>query len=758
MPDQFEPTRVHRLARMHERRMRERRATWQMLNAAYLTRFWEHVGLMDNDARWQKWNVNGTEVEVNKLWRGLMTYKASLYRRSNRVELGPDPVGDRGDPVVSGLVANGLWTEEGFAARMDRMVEMALLFPGAGAKVGVEEGSGPPMRRVWSRAFPWWELVLDWDVSDPADERFRGHRYWMPVEDAEAKWGLDKLQGQARADFLGDTGRPNGEGDSAPPLGKDDDGEFVEMMEFVNLRDSFKGRGGVTYKGRQEVYVLGQDRKEYEGPVHRGAMAFADADGVGLPHIEALIFMHEPPYPLRGVPPAERVLPQLREFNVLRSKLAELVRRNARKSLRRKGVIADDDVTKLFDGNDGQSIEVDDPNVPLSDVWYPLANQPIPAEIWGWIGMVDADYAGSWGQIAPAQGMATDRNKTAYANQIEQFWTETEIGYHGNALTTFSRRLVKLLLRATVHAMSSVADSETNALPPGRKLAPVGSVETGDAATLGEVVAAGVEGEVAPVTTADEGAASAVAEGAATAVVAVAGEVKYVAFTVRDADRKAHVVTREALDADFEVKFLEGARTPLTDAAVIQFLTTQAQQYFAWFDLVLKGGPMGILARAWMQAVADRMQLPPELHVAALEAKAKAQPAPVVEKQTAAAFADVAAGPAPAVAPGVDEGAASGTDAVTFALQTVAEAVEFLGVPAAVEAVKAAQAALAAGDADALVEAAGAALAALAPLAESPPEAAEAQAALDRAAQVLQGIVQAGAARPPSEEQPQPLD
>ena len=164
------------------------------------------------------------------------------------------------------------------------MVEMALLFPGAGAKVGVEEGSGPPMRRVWSRAFPWWELVLDWDVSDPADERFRGHRYWMPVEDAEAKWGLDKLQGQARADFLGDTGRPNGEGDSAPPLGKDDDGEFVEMMEFVNLRDSFKGRGGVTYKGRQEVYVLGQDRKEHEGPVHRGA-GLRLPDGVGLPHI-----------------------------------------------------------------------------------------------------------------------------------------------------------------------------------------------------------------------------------------------------------------------------------------------------------------------------------------------------------------------------------------------------------------------------------------------------------------------------------------
>lgn len=628
----FEPSRVHALLRLHERRVRERRPAWQMLNAVYLTRFWEHVGLMGDASRWGKWNVNGTEIEVNRLWRGVMTYKSSLYRRSNRVELGPDPVGDRGDPIIAGVVANGLWSNDRLAERMDRLVGMSLLFPGSGIKVGVEEGRGSPVRRVWSRALPWWEMVLDSDVGDIDDERFRGHRYWMPVEDAEEKYGCVGLRGRRRADFLADGGDLVRQ-DVGAPAGKesdDADGEFVEVLEWVNFRDSIKGRGGATYKGRFEVYVLGQPGKEYQGPVSEGPLPFADADGVGLSPIEALIFESEPHYPLRGVAPAERVLPQVREYNVLRTKLAELVRRNARKALRRKGALSDDQVDGLFNGNDGVAPEVEDPEVALSAVFYPLPNQPIPAEIWNWVGMVDADQASAWGQIAPAQGKATEKGKTAYANQLEQFWTETEVGYHGNVLATFSRRVVKLLLRATVHAMGTVGDSgggvgdlSTGAVRADLALAPVGSVDAGGVAV---VVPPEEGGPGAAVDAVDVGAV-AVAEGDAAAVAEVVVpsvvKVEYVEFTVRDADRRLYRVTRPALDADFDVRFLEGARTPLADAAVTQFLATQSGVYFGWFDLVLKGGPMGLLARSWMQAVADRMQLPPELHVVTLEAKAR---------------------------------------------------------------------------------------------------------------------------------------
>lgn len=749
----FEPSRVHAICRLQERRVRERRFTWQLLQAAYLTRFWEHVGLMGDASRWGKWNINGTEIEVNRLWRGVMTYKSSLYRRSNRVELGPDPVGDRGDPVVGGIVANALWQDDRLAERLDRLVGMSLLFPGSGIKVGVDEGRGPPMRRVWTRAVPWWELVLDSDCGDAEDERYRGHRYWMPLEEAEDKYGCVGLRGRRRVDFLSD-GKAGEKGDEGKES-EDADGEFVEVLEWVNFKDAVKGRGGATYKGRFEVYVLGQSRSEYEGPVQDGPLPLADADGVGLSPVEALIFEHEPAYPLRGVAPAERVLPQLREYNVLRTKLAELVRRNARKHLRRKGILGDDQLDKLYDGTDGTGAEIDAENVALTDVIYNIPPQSVPVELWNWLGIVDSDYSSAWGQIAPAQGKATDKGKTAYANQIEQFWTESEVGYHGNVLTTFSRKVVKLLLRATAYAMSTVgdaagavADLATGAVDPGRSLVPVGSVP-GEEGVVPEVVSP--SGDTGAAVEAVDAGEAAVAGGDAEAVAQVevpgAVKVEYVAFSVRDPDRRLHVVTREALDADFEVKFLEGARTPLTDAAVAQYLAGSSEQYFGWFGLVLEGGPMAVLARAWMQAVADRMQLPPELHVAALEVKAKkaeeAKPPPPPPEQQQP--------PVEAEAEEEPRAEAGAVDQVVFALRSIVDAVASLSsvdpeaASAAGRMVAAAVEAAGAGDVAGVVQAAGAALEALSPLAEKVEEGTPGGDALREAATVLSGLVRAGA-------------
>jgi hypothetical protein len=571
------------------------------------------------------------------------------------------------------------------------------------------------------------------------------------------------VKGRRRVDFLADSSDAAHQ-DVDAPAGKesdDADGEFVEVLEWVNFRDSIKGRGGATYKGRFEVYVLGQPGKEYQGPVSEGPLPFADADGVGLSPVEALIFESEPHYPLRGVAPAERVLPQVREYNVLRTKLAELVRRNARKGFRRKGAISDDQVDKLFDGNDGVAVEVEDPEVALNAVWFPLPNQPVPAEIWNWIGMVDADQAAAWGQIAPAQGTATDKGKTAYANQIEQFWTETEVGYHGNVLATFSRRVVRLLLRATVHAMGTVgdagggvADLSTGAVRADLALAPVGSVETGGEAAVTPPEEGGpgaaVEAVDAGAVAVAEGDADAVAgvEVQASPVAAPVVKVEYVEFTVRDADRRLHRVTRESLDADFDVKFLEGARTPLADAAVTQFLATQSQVYFGWFDLVMKGGPMGILARAWMQAVADRMQLPPELHVATLDAKARKQaekeappPAPA-EEEPPPAEEESPASPAG----GGEEGAAQ-VDAIVFALQGVVDGLAALSsldqaaVAAATRMVGAAIEAARAGDAEGVVQAVSAAMEALAPVAGKVQPGTPEEGALREVATVLVGIV-----------------
>lgn len=756
--DQYTPDRVQRLLSLHGRRLEKRSNVWRMLNAAYLTRFWEYVGNTTGQDKNSRWNINGTEIEVNRLWRRVMTYKAALYRKTSRIECGPDPLDDRGDPVIGSAVSNALWMDESSAEQMDRAVEMGILFPGAGFKVGVDEGRAPALRRVWTRVIPWWEMVLDSDISDVKDERFRGHRYWAPKAMIEDKYNLVGLTGSQRKDFLFEdnsaSSTPQQGGASSASVtgsnGGDDDGEFVEVLEFSNLVDWVRGGSGGKYKGRQEIYILNQGDK-YKEPIDRSPLPFADADGVGMSHIEYLIFCHEPSFPLRGVSPCERILPQLRETNVYRTKLAEMMRRNARKVFYRKGAIADDQLDKLIDGNDYVFPAIEDDSVDLRAIVFPVPAIPIAAEFWQWMGQVQSDDDQAWGQITPATGGASEKNKTAYANQIEQFWTESEIGYHGQCLTSTVKRLTRLRLRAVIHAMQSVGDAVgghgatlNGAVPSDTDLAPIG-VTHGEDPTVSTAIADDTKGGAGPAVSVDEASAVAVASGDAEESTTVqTGDVAQVVvseFSVKDLDGKLHAVTVEALDGDFEIKFVDGGRTPMADSALLQFLSTQGKQYFEWFALVMKGGPGAVIARAWMQEVANIAQLPPALHVDTLERKAKEEGKAPEEVAAEAGLPPGAeegppeqAEPEPEPEPAAPPGAApQRADPLSMALAEIARSLQEAAeaapeaapvLQASLQALQGAAAAKEKGDVTGVVEALTAAMDALEPLAQNMPEAA----------------------------------
>jgi len=731
--EQLDPRRVHAMLRESDRRLTKGIGKWQLTNAAYLTRYWELMGAQREGSRWAKWAPDQTEIEVNRLWRGVMTYKAALYRKSGRIECGPDPVVERGDAVVGGAVGNALWQQETLAERLDRCVELALLFPGSGIKVGVEEGRGPPLRRVWTRAIPWWEMLLDFEVTDEADERYRGHRYWMPKEEAEAKYGLNSLVGSQRKDFL-TRGATSDEipQSASSDLSSGNIGEWVEVVELCNLVDSISAKGG-SYRGRLEVYILGQSKADYEAPVIRTPLPFADADGVGMPHIEPLIFNHEPSFPRRGVAPCERILPQLVEINTYRSKMAELTRRNARKGLYDKSVFSDDTIDKLLDGNDGQMVGVAKLDKPLAESIHIIQFQPPPAELWTYMQMAEQDYQMAWGQVSPAQGQSTDKGKTAYAVQIEQFWTETEIGYHGQVMTGFSRRLIRLLLRAVVRAMTSVEASAETDKGDTVALLPTGSVNASEAVGAEHALAAQDDGTASPAVSVDASPEVAVAEGAADTASVSAAKVTYQEWTVRSSEGHSMPVTIDALDGDFDIKFLEGARTPMTDAAVLQFLTTQFPQFLQMYQVVQKGGPDSVLARAWLKSMGERAQLPPELQIDALMAKAEkmAPPPPPPKQEAPPPLAEAPPEAAPPEAP-----PSEAVNGLVLALKSAAQSFATAGMkPLAALTLQAANAAQT-GDAETLEGSLHGALAQVGDLRNAPPE-------VQRAVQVLGQVAQA---------------
>jgi hypothetical protein len=89
-------------------------------------------------------------------------------------------------------------------------------------------------------------------------------------------------------------------------------------------------------------------------------------------------------------------------------------------------------------------------------------------------------------------------------------------------------------------------------------------------------------------------------------------------------------VTVADLDAEFDISFVEGGRTPLTDAAMQQNLVALLKPYSDLWQASQTPGPMAPFAKAYMQVIAERFELPKDLYPDELEARGvpPAQPQP----------------------------------------------------------------------------------------------------------------------------------
>ena len=98
------------------------------------------------------------------------------------------------------------------------------------------------------------------------------------------------------------------------------------------------------------------------------------------------------------------------------------------------------------------------------------------------------------------------------------------------------------------------------------------------------------------------------------------GSVNQEVIMLRDRDEQI-AVTVEDLDANFEIFFVEGGRTPLSDAAMQQNLVALLQPYGQLWDVAQKGGAGGSFARSYMKVLAERFDLPKDLHPDELDAR-----------------------------------------------------------------------------------------------------------------------------------------
>ena len=646
--DNVNPEALQEHLRSHDKEMRRLQPKMALSKAAYITRWWEWVeGNKDGaDAPYRLGRID--RIQVNRIKPAIASYLNSLYPRRMRVVFGPDATGG-GDPKITEKVVNKWFRSNNVRDRVLLCSRQALLYPGAGCKVGYDPGAGSALDRVWIRSFPWWELVLDRDVHDWDDARFVGHVYYRPKHEVEEEYGVDNLIGSSRADFLSssslggqETGKSKGYGDE----GSGDEDHFVRVYEVCNMVDEVEDPDdpSIRYQGRLEIYILDQGTVSRK-PVFMGPLPYSNPDGTPMPHIVPLIFEHEPEYPFRGLSYAEQLLPQQMELNTYRSYMSQASRKDSRQYVTKKGVLDSETKTMLMDGEEGLVVEVDEAyQGSLRDVIAPIEHGNISNNIRENMSLAEQDLERNMAMSPAALGVVT--KATAEEVRAVEAHTESEYGRHAESRDRWLERTVRVALRALIAAMQDRGDSEgayehteEEALSAGGGDLPEGEVQVADEDSAkseadriedelrfddagkqdeeggDEEGGEDEEDEVATKVQADdvsEGAAEADVRGAVWPMTESRLSPETVIELI-DEQGEFITVTVEQLDAEFDIGFTETGRSPMGDQEMKQNLVNLNPVYFQLLEQVVSKGPMAIAAKAYLEAIHDRFELPKSL-------------------------------------------------------------------------------------------------------------------------------------------------
>ena len=174
--------------RAHDARMDDEQPYMALAKACYTTRFWQYIeGQEDLNVAYEMGRMD--QVEVNRIKPALSGYLSNLYPRRMKVVIGKSPY-TVGDPQKAEMLVNDWINNPTMRERLLTASRQALLYKGAGVKIGydpLEEG----LNRVWMRVFPYWEMVLDSDVHDVDDARFVGHISYQSRQEIIEKYGLE---------------------------------------------------------------------------------------------------------------------------------------------------------------------------------------------------------------------------------------------------------------------------------------------------------------------------------------------------------------------------------------------------------------------------------------------------------------------------------------------------------------------------------------------------------------------------------------
>jgi hypothetical protein len=422
----LDPAAVQAIVTQHTSYWDGQRPRMRDYKALYMTNFWDRDNL---DQR--------VKTEVARAFATVESYIGALFARNPAVLVTPD-LRQHGNPEVAEATANQYLVSA--REQIEDATRLALIFPASFIKMAPTV-SIDPLKRVETSALPPWEVIVDSTATSWDNQRWVGHIYLVPLEDAQARFKKDGWSHRTYTRWLDNDMPTNSAGG---PKSESTTEMWVQIVEVFDLVADKLLVWSPDWEGGKEFVFTGV--KVQVGALEPGVNANTSKDDVtvemvhettGIPYRSAagtpvvpilpLYYSRDPETPLRGYSLIARIYDQLRDLNVLRTYQSNGVRRMARQWLVLAGLLDPDAQSKIAEGVDGEFIEVSAPvETDLTGKIIPVPQQPIPADIEQFAQQSEVDIQ-SAGVNAPfVSGSVT--GVTATENRLLQEYTASQLG------------------------------------------------------------------------------------------------------------------------------------------------------------------------------------------------------------------------------------------------------------------------------------------------------------------------------------------
>ena len=414
----------------------------------YMTNFYRDSSYVD---------PGSLRVETADAYAAIESVMGSLFTKYPGVEMGPDIRG-KGDMVVTRELINNFLNS--CRQQIETSARMALIYTHSFLKLAPRE-SNTLLGKIALRAVPPWQVILDRDAASYEDSRFIGHSYYIPVDEANEKFGNKKWQGVQQTDYFTDyernertSYRQNGD---LPDLPNEYLYiEIVEMYDFLNNELSFWS----------PQYKNGAELLSYD------PIPVITYDGRPISNLVPMYFSRVPDRPMEGYSAMSRVYDQCFEKNIIRSFWANAVRRDSRQFIYKEGVFDEEALAKISSGVDGVMVPID--NDTLSGIIDIIPNAPLSSNFDRYLQMVDADLA----KGSLTAGFTRGEVSKATATEITALmqYTSSELGKMARDRDAMIELVSRLYVRMLMPLIED-GESEIIVTPDGGRVVTSDSID-----------------------------------------------------------------------------------------------------------------------------------------------------------------------------------------------------------------------------------------------------------------------------------------